>query len=153
MLKLIKNRCNLLLVLAVSLMLNTGVCAQSLDTFAEFGTTIYAGDYVPLWQNSLQHGFSSLKNNTYLRGGVFYKDTINEAWRVDAGVDLGVAYGFESVFMLQQGYADVRYKWIGAWAGLREIESPLLNQELSSGGLPWSVNARPIPQLSLGVFD
>ncbi len=153
MLKLIKNRCNLLLVLAVSLMLNTGVCAQSLDTFAEFGTTIYAGDYVPLWQNSLQHGFSSLKNNTYLRGGVFYKDTINEAWRVDAGVDLGVAYGFESVFMLQQGYADVRYKWIGAWAGLREIESPLLNQELSSGGLTWSGNARPIPQIALGVFD
>ena len=66
---------------------------------------------------------------------------------------MGVAYGFKSTFLLREASADVRYKWIGAWAGLREIESPLLNQQLSSGGLTWSGNARPLPQVAIGIFD
>ena len=141
-----------LLILSIITLSFSNSYAQKFSGYAEFGSTVYAGDCVPLWQASLQHGFSSLKNNTYLRGAGFYKDTIN-SWKIDAGLDLGVAYGFESAFMLQQGYADVRYKWIGLWAGMREIESPLLNQHLSSGGLTWSGNARPIPKIAFGVFD
>ena len=39
------------------------------------------------------------------------------------------------------------------WAGNKEIDSSLLNQQLSSGGLTWSGNARPIPQIAIGIFD
>ena len=50
------------LLLLTILFLNPGlVKAQSVDAFAEFGTTFYTGDHVPLWQVSLQHGFSSLQ--------------------------------------------------------------------------------------------
>ena len=142
----------LIICLCTFFFITNYIKAQKIDVFAELGTTLFAGDNAPMWQVSLQHGFSSLQNNGFLRGGVFYKDTIR-SWKVDAGIDLGVAAGFESVFMLQQGYADIRYKWIGAWAGCREIESPLLNQELTSGGLTWSGNARPIPQIAVGIFD
>ena len=141
-----------LLLISITLLLSPISFAQKVDGYAEFGSTLHTGDNVPLWQSSLQHGFSSLKNSTYLRGGAFFKNTIN-SWKFDAGVDMGVAYGFKSTFLLQEAYADMRYKWIGAWAGLREIESPLLNQQLSSGGLTWSGNARPLPQIAIGIFD
>ena len=59
--------------------------------------------------------------------------------------------GFTSTFILQQAYADIRYKWLGILIGSKEIDSPLLNQQLSSGGLTWSGNARPIPQVWIGL--
>lgn len=88
--------------------------AQNLNTFAEYGANIHTGDNTPLWQVSNQHGFSSIKNNTYVRGGVFYKDTIH-TWILEAGVDMAIATGFTSTFVVQQAYADVRYKWIGLY--------------------------------------
>ena len=42
---------------------------------------------------------------------------------------------------------------MGIWAGSRELSSSLLNQQLSSGGLTWSGNARPIPQITVGILD
>ena len=126
--------------------------AQKLSTFTEYGVTLHTGKYTPLWQNSNQHGLSSIKNNTYIRGGAFYKDTIR-SWKLEGGIDLAIAAGFTSTFIVQQAYGDIRYKWIGLWIGSRELESPLLNQELSSGGLTWSGNARPIPQIAIGILD
>ena len=136
----------------ILLFLTGNIYAQNLETFVEYGTAIHAGDYTPLWQVSNQQGLSSIKNNTYIRGGVFYNKTLH-SWKAEAGIDIAVAAGFSSTFILQQAYADIRYKWIGLWAGSREINSPLLNQQLSSGGLTWSGNARPIPQIAVGIFD
>ena len=140
-------------VLFTILILNPGLAnTQNIDAFAEFGTTVFTGDHVPMWQVSLQHGFSSLQSNGYLRGGVFYKDTINN-WKLDAGLDIGAGIGFETAVMVQHAYVDARYRWLGIWAGCKELESAMLNQELTSGGLTWSGNARPIPQVSVGIFD
>lgn len=140
------------IVLCILFYIPKSTNGQSLDSFVEFGTTLFTGDYVPLWQNSLQHGFSSLDNNVYIRGGAFYKKQKN-FWNFDAGVDIGFGAGFRTVANVQQAYLDVRYKWIGAWAGCKELESPLLNQQLTSGGLTWSGNSRPIPQVAIGIFD
>ena len=126
--------------------------AQELNTFAEYGATIHTGKYTPLWQNSNQHGLSSIDNNTYIRGGAFYKNKVR-SWKLEGGIDLAVAVGLTSTFIVQQAYVDIRYKWIGLWAGNRELNSPLLNQQLSSGGLTWSGNARPIPQIAIGILD
>lgn len=126
--------------------------AQNLKTFVEYGASIHSGNNTPLWQVSNQHGLSSIDNNTYIRGGVFYDKNIR-SWKIEGGVDLAVATGFTSTFVVQQAYADIRYKWIGLWAGSRELNSPLLNQCLSSGGLTWSGNARPLPQIAIGIFD
>lgn len=136
------------------LFLFTGIFiqAQEVTPFIESGTTIHSGDNTPLWQVSNQHGLSSLKNSSYLRSGVFYHDSINH-WRIEGGLDMAVAAGFTSTVVLQQAYADIRFHNWGIWAGSREINSPLLNQALSSGGLTWSGNARPLPQVCIGILD
>lgn len=125
---------------------------ESIVSFAEYGMSVHGGDNTPLWQVSNRHGFSSLNNNTYLRGGVFYQNTYKN-WTYGGGIDMAVTAGFTSTFVLQQAYAEARYKKIGMFVGSREINSPLLNQELSSGGLTWSGNARPIPQIWIGLSD
>lgn len=134
------------------LLITENVCTQNLHTFVEYGVTVHTGNNSPLWLVSNQHGLSSIKDNTYLRGNVSYNDTLH-SWKIGGRLDMAVAAGFTSTFILHQAYADVRYKWIGLWAGSREIDSPLLNQQLSSGGLTWSGNARPIPQVAIGIFD
>lgn len=134
------------------------VYAQSQETdktvtaFAEYGVAVHGGEHVPLWQVSNRHGFSSLDNNTYLRGGAFYRQTSGN-WTYGGGLDLAVAAGFTSTFVVQQAFAEVGYKKFGMYVGSREIDSPLLNQELSSGGLTWSGNARPLPQVWIGLPD
>ena len=125
---------------------------SSLKSFAEFGTTIHTGDNTPLWQVSNQHGLSSLNNNAYMRGGTFYTDSCRN-WKLVTGLDLAVATGFTSTLVVQQAYADICYKWIGLSIGSKELNSELLNQQLSSGGLTWSGNARPIPQVKIGILD
>lgn len=39
----------------------------------------------------------------------------------------------------------------GNFAGSREKGAPLLNNALSSGDMTWSGNARPIPQIMIGI--
>lgn len=125
---------------------------NKLNSFVEYGATVHAGDNNALWQVSNVHGVSSLDNNTYVRGGVFYKNAVRN-WSFDTGVDLIAGVGMSKAFYVQQAFADVRYKWIGLWAGSRELPSEMLNQSLSSGGLSWSGNAHPIPQVAIGILD
>ena len=130
----------------------TWCIAQKLESFVEFGTSIHAGERTPMWQVSNQHGFSSINNNAYIRAGAFYNQSIH-SWKLQGGIDMAVAAGFASTMVLQQAYIDARYKWLGFWGGSRELNSPLLNQLLSSGGLTWSGNARPVPQICIGILD
>ncbi len=138
------------IVLSLLLICSNKSIAQNITSFIEAGTTLHTGDYTPLWQVSNQHGLSSLDNNGYLRGAVFYKDTVNN-WKYHFGADVAVGAGLNTVFVPQQIFADIQYRWLGLWAGCREIDSPLLNQQLSSGGLTWSGNARPVPQVCIGI--
>lgn len=124
--------------------------APSISSFVEYGASVHSGDNTPLWQVSNKHGLSSIDNNTYLRGAVFYAHTINK-WKLNGALDIAAAAGFTSTFVVQQAYAQAQYKWLAMLVGSKETDSPLLNQELSSGGLTWSGNARPIPQAWIGT--
>lgn len=127
--------------------------AQStLNSFVEVGTSLHKGDNTPLWQVGNQHGLSSLNNNAYIRSGIFYADTCKN-WKFNTGIDLAILNGFTSSFIVQQAFADIQYKWLGLSVGSKEFNSELLNQDLSCGGLTWSGNARPIPQVRLGILD
>lgn len=125
----------------------------SLTPFVEAGTTLHTGDHTPLWQNAMQHGLSSLDNNAYLRGGVLYHDTLGHHWSYGAGIDLAAAAGMDSHFYVQQAYVDLSWACLDLSVGSKEMASNMLNQQLSSGGLIWSGNARPIPQIRVGIFD
>ncbi len=115
--------------------------AQQLSSFVEYGAALHTGDNTPLWQVSNQQGLTSLDNNTYIRGGISYKHQLGK-WKFEEALDLVAAAGFSTTsFIVQQAYVDIRYKWFGFFAGSRELNSPLLNQELSSGGMTWSAVA------------
>ncbi len=145
-----KLRQALLLYVCVS-GIGSGV-SQNVSSYTEFSTNLHTGDHTPLWQVSKQQGLSSLKNNAYLRGATTIHGNLRK-WQYEAGADLVVATGFTSKVVIQQLYGDFRYKSWGIYAGSKEIHSPLLNPELSSGGLTWSGNARPIPQIGGGLVD
>lgn len=121
---------------------------RKLDPFVEYGATVHTGDNTPLWQMSNLQGLASLDNSTYIRGGVFYHDQWGK-WKVNGGLDLVAAAGFNSG--IQQAYADFRYKWLGIFAGSKEMTAPLINFRLSSGELTWSGNSKPIPQIMIGI--
>lgn len=121
---------------------------RKLDPFVEYGATVHTGDNTPLWQVSNLQGLASLDNSTYIRGGVFYHDQWGK-WKVNGGLDLVAAAGFNSG--IQQAYADFRYKWLGIFAGSKEMTAPLINSRLSSGELTWSGNSKPIPQIMIGI--
>lgn len=121
---------------------------RKLDPFVEYGATVHTGDNTPLWQVSNLQGLASLDNSTYIRGGVFYHDQWGK-WTVSGGLDLVAAAGFNSG--IQQAYTDFRYKWLGIFAGSKEMTAPLINSRLSSGELTWSGNSKPIPQIMIGI--
>lgn len=52
---------------------------------------------------------------------------------------------------LQQAYAEMKYRSIGVEFGMRNRGSALIDDALSSGDLVHSPNARPIPQLRVGL--
>lgn len=133
--------------------MSLGAQEKGLHEFVEIGTTLHSGDNTPLWQNALQHGLSSLDNNGYVRGAVFYRDTLGHHWSWSAGLDLAAGVGMDAAFVIQQAYADVSWRCFDLSVGSKELSSPFLNSELSSGGLVWSGNARPIPQVRVGIFD
>lgn len=58
-----------------------------------------------------------------------------------------------SSFLIQQAYIGMKYRMIFISAGCRELTDEVVNFELSSGGLVWSGNARPIPQVRAGFID
>lgn len=121
---------------------------------AEIGGSLSDGAHTPLWLNANRYGFSGIeRNNMWVRLGAFkYMDESKDfSW--GAGVDLGAAHRMQSTFIPQQLYAEVRYRCLDAMIGAKEMSDGFLDESLSSGALTQGWNARPIPQLRLGIFD
>lgn len=69
----------------------------------------------------------------------------DEAWHINAQRPQSV--------WLQQLYAQVKYRQVFLSAGLKEEQSRLLDNTLSSGDMVRSINARPIPSVTAGFMD
>ncbi|MBR0036347.1 MAG: hypothetical protein IJP70_01765 [Bacteroidales bacterium] len=116
----------------------------------------------PLWLNANKYGLSSLNHdNGYFRGTLEYNhNTQSKRWSYGAGVDLVVPVGYKSKgykdsytshIIIQQLYADIRYRNFVLSAGSRQLPLFLKYQGLSSGSQTLGINARPIPQVRLGL--
>ncbi len=147
----------LLALLQLSMLAGTLTAAEWSDSLryrAEIGTTFSSGSHTPFWMASNDYAFSSLRpNNGWLRAGVFHDLDHSKKFAWGAGVDLGVAYRFDQVFIPQQIYAEVKYRCLNAMLGQKEFADEIVDRTLSMGGLTNSGNARPIPQLRIGIFD
>lgn len=156
-----RYRCLVLLFfsLFLSVPINTAAVIQvgtdvglrrDLNCLFETSGTLGKGGYAPFWFTSNRQGLSSHENNSgYMRvatlGGMMLSDRLG----VGYGIDLGAGTGLQSDFFIHQLYADFSYKWIGLSIGSRELWGELKNANLSSGGLTWSGNSQPVPQVRL----
>lgn len=104
----------------------------------------------PLWLNANKYGLSSLESfNGYVRGGLERPLMVDDEkkWGIGYGLDLVAPLHYTSDFVIQQCYAEVRYKHAVLTLGQKEQPMQLKNMELSSGSQTLGINARPIPGL------
>lgn len=120
----------------------------------EIGINLAGGENTPFWLMNNQYGLSSReRNNAWLRLGAFHDMDTTKKFTWGAGVDLAVAARFTSVFVVQQLYAEAKYRCLNIMAGSKEMPGFISNSDLASGNLVYAGNARPIPQVRVGIFD
>lgn len=136
-------------------MMPLGMQAQfdkGLNYKIETGATLSGGEHTPFWLVANKHGLSSIhKNNAYLDAGIFRDMEKDKDFSYALGLEMVGASRFTSKFFIQQAYADVRYRWLQLSIGSKERGSELKNDLLSSGGMTFSTNARPIPQVRISI--
>ena len=112
------------------------------------------GKHAPFWLTSNRHGLSSLENNNANLSAGFFRDFDKKrgfTWAY--GIDLAGAWNYTSPFHIQQLYADVKYNCWELSFGIKERWSEGKHRTLSGGGLTFSPNARPIPQIRFGINE
>ncbi len=102
-----------------------------------------------------RHGLASSElQNGFLRASLFKDLSNNRKWDLGFSADLLSLYNYPGYSVrLQQLAIDIKYRYWLLSMGSKEYGSILKNNQLSSGGLVWSGNARPIPQIRLGFPD
>lgn len=112
------------------------------------------GECSPFWLVSNRHGLSSLENiNASLSIALFrdFKKKNRLDWSY--GVELAGALNHSSPFYIQQLYADIKFNNLVLSIGSKERNPEGKHPTLSGGGLTFSQNARPIPQVRFGIDE
>lgn len=108
----------------------------------------------PLWLHANRYGLSALSSsNGYVRARVERPISVDdqERWGIGYGLDMAVPYHYTSHLVLQQVYADVRYRHLLLTLGQKEQPMVLKDNKLSSGSQTLGINARPVPGVRLEV--
>jgi len=112
------------------------------------------GRHNAFWLISNHYGKGSLeKKSAYLNITVNYPGKINENLSYKFGLDIVGAYNHTANFFVHQAYGEVIYRNMLVTIGSKEYAMALKNPLLSSGGMTFSTNARPIPQVKIGTED
>lgn len=143
------------LVAGLSMLMSTSAYAiDGLHYRTEGAVSFSSGENTPFWLLNNKQGLSSIeKNNGYLRAGIFRDIDKDQKFSYGFGADLAVAYNFTSSFIIQQLYADIKYRCLGLSVGSKERVGEFNNPKLSSGNMLYSGNARPVPQIRAGIPD
>ena len=112
------------------------------------------GEHAPFWLVSNRHGLSSLQNySSSLSAGLFRDFDRKKRFTWAYGIELAGTCNHPSPFYVQQLYADVKYNCWELSVGSKELYSEGKHRTLSGGGLTFSPNARPIPQVRFGINE
>ncbi len=111
------------------------------------------GENIPFHLRSIKHGIWGIdKNQGLIKAGFDKSVDYNKYFDYGFGLDIVGAYNMPDNFFVQELYGEVKYGWFYFMLGSRENYGIFKNKNLSSGGMVWSGNSRPIPQLKVG-FD
>ena len=139
-------------ILTLSFVFTASAKDFNLSYNAEANIICGGGDYTPFWMMNNTGGVVSDKNNSgYLRLGLFKSVAEDKKFSYSFALEVVGAYRNEAPIYLQQAYFDAKLSNWSIFAGAREEKSMLWDQELSSGGMINSNNARPIPQIYIGL--
>lgn len=159
------------LILLVMLLCAPHICAQeATDTLGGYSLSrflhgvrysaevqaSFSDGQTPLWLNANKHGLSSLeKQNGYMRAALFRPlsaDSLRN-WGLGYALDMAVASNYTSDLVVQQAYAEGRWKHGTLTIGSKNWPMELKNNNLSSGSQTHGINARPVPQIRLALAD
>lgn len=128
------------------------VSRDSVIISANFEQTLSSGEHSPFWLAANKHGLSSVDRGFgYVEVGAFKQRDPSKRFSWAAGIDIAIPWKFTSDFVIQQLYGELRYRSLSLSVGSRYYESELCDPDLSSGSLIFSGNARPIPQVRVGI--
>ena len=131
------------------------------------------GEFAPSYVMNNRNGVLTQSSGVLARAGVEYSLNLSSHFSIAAGADVvggaqsSTDYGLynrvsasieprnakEAPVWLQQLYARAQFRNVFFTLGMRERESVLVNQRLSSGDLCFSGNIRPMPGVTAGFAD
>lgn len=121
---------------------------------AEMLQTMPSGSRTPFWLAANRQGLSGIgPGYGYIKVGAVKETDESKRFSWGAGVDIAVPWVMTSDFVVQQLYAEAKYRSLSLRVGSWNHKSYLVDDELSSGDLLFSGNARPIPQARAGIMD
>lgn len=129
---------------------------QDVEYSVEGNVAGATGEKAPLWLSANRYGLSSIENTSgYLRGAIerhIETDSLHN-WRFGYGLDVAVPYNFTSNVVVQQLYGEAQFKKVRLSFGSKEQHQLFKDDALSLGGMTFSNNARPVPQLRAELAD
>lgn len=143
---------------------------KGVDYRAEVSAHGSSGIFAPYYMTANRYGVVANGSGAYARAGAFIRMDSTRRFSYAAGIDLignyetaspvrqfqngqwTTRYVHPDYFVIQQLYADVKYRAVFLSVGIKERdnESPITDRQYSSGGLVLSGNSRPIPQIEAG---
>jgi hypothetical protein len=115
---------------------------------------VSTGNNTPFWLVNNRHGQSSLEDtNANLSVGIYHDFDKKQRFNWGYGIELVGAYNHPKTFYVQQFYTDVKYNCWELSLGSKERWAEGKHHTLSAGGLTFSQNARPIPQVRFGINE
>ncbi len=149
--KIIRMKKYTIILLFLSLCFS-GFSQDSISYRAETFGSVSTGETTPFHMVNNTYGTVPLNaNNVYLRGAVGGKHVFNRNLDIKGGIDLIETANHSSSFFIQQLYGELRFKSLMLTLGQKEYSNSMLNRELSSGDFNYSGNARPIPEIRIGI--
>ena len=145
--------------IALGILLTNSVQAQepsntlvTYDLTAE--TAVGTGDFTAYQLTTNRyHTLATRANTAYMRGALNVEHMLDNHFRLSGAVDMIASVHADHKAYLQQCFANLQWKEFFIEAGIREQKPVLRNSQLSVGHFAKGINAKPIPQVSLGTTD
>src|SRR5208283_781555 len=137
------------------LVTNQYVFAQNIlspEFLVETGSSVSMGRETPFWLISNQYGLlTPNKDNEWIKAGVHKTLSPQRKIDFDYALELINRTDGQNLLYLHQAYVRLKLYFIHFQGGCLEEKFGDQDSSLSSGGLLWSGNARPMPKISLMV--
>lgn len=137
------------------ILLNYGVQAQDIEfhSTANIQGITYSGEESPFWIHSNKRG--RINELTHAAGWINGYATYNLTNNAEIEIGLGALYsdGYLDKFQLEESYLSFQNSWLMATIGRKQRQEEYHGLSATNENILWSLNARPLPGLSLKIIE